>query len=417
MIDDLRLTIDDSRGECTTPIVTSKRPIVNRRSLFVIRHSSFSLLGLVFLTLLRAQEPATSGSMPPHWRPNHPPQGQTLAGESVCAPCHASKITALHAAPMGRASETAAECQVLRSHPNLTFQNGRYRYSIVREGDWSIYSVSDGQASLSEPILYAFGQGKAGQTYVLFHGGTYRESRVSFYNETQGLDLTLGAARSVPDTLDEALGRIMSRDEVLDCFGCHTTGAVSGSELSLDKLETGLKCEACHASGEKHVAAMKSGDTTRMLIFNPAALSGDQLSQDFCGACHRSAGTVFSMPMRAGINSVRFQPYRIFNSKCYSDDRRIQCTACHNPHARLERDSSFYDSKCLTCHRTGQGRTARSTAPALGDSAGAASAPACKVGAKKCVDCHMARTEIPGSHFKFTDHWIRIVKPGDSIPF
>ncbi len=326
-----------------------------------------------------------------------------LVGESVCAPCHASKIASLHAAPMGRASETAAECQVLRSHTDLSFQYGRYRYSIKREGDRSIYSVSDGSDTLSEPILYAFGQGKAGQTYVLHHAGTYRESRVSYYNETQGLDLTLGAAGSVPETLDDALGRVMAHDEVLDCFGCHTTGAVSGSELSLGTLETGLRCESCHASGEQHVAAMKSGDTTRMLIFNPAALSGDQLSQDFCGACHRSAGIVFSMPMRAGINSVRFQPYRIFNSKCYSDDRRIQCTACHNPHAALERDSSFYDAKCLACHRSARGKSG--------------GAPACKVAARKCVECHMARTGIPGSHFKFTDHWIRITKPGESVPF
>ncbi len=304
---------------------------------------------------------------------------------------------------MGRASETAAECEILRSHRELTFQYGRFRYSIVRTGDQSIYSVSDGNSSISEPVLYAFGQGKAGQTYILFHNGTYRESRVSFYKETQGLDLTLGALGTVPATLDEALGRVMAPDEVVDCFGCHTTGAVSGSQLTLDKLETGLRCESCHASGEKHVAAMKSGDTTRMMIFNPSALGGDQLSQDFCGACHRSAGTVFSMPMRAGINSVRFQPYRIFNSKCYSDDKRIECTACHNPHAPLERESSFYDSKCLACHRSGRQKS--------GD------AVACKAGTKKCVECHMSRTEIPGSHFKFTDHWIRIVKPGDSIPF
>ncbi len=337
----------------------------------------------------------------------------TLVGESACAQCHASKIATLHAAPMGRASETAAECQVLRAHPNLTFQNGRFRYSIVRQGEKSIYTVTDGIGSIAEPILYAFGLGKAGQTYILFHLGTYRESRVSFYNEIQGLDLTLGALRSIPETLDEALGRVMSRDEVLDCFGCHSTGAVSGSELTLDKLETGLRCEACHASGEAHVARMKSGDTTRMMVFNPAGLSGDQLSQDFCGACHRSAGTVFSMPMRAGINSVRFQPYRIFNSKCYSDDRRIQCTACHNPHQPLVRDTAFYDSKCLACHQS-RGRKSGGRAAAARP---ADFAPSCKVGSQKCAGCHMARTEIPGAHFKFTDHWIRIVTPGDSVPF
>jgi len=73
----------------------------------------------------------------------------------------------------------------------------------------------------------------------------------------------------------------------------------------------------------------------------------------------------FTLPKQGGINNVRFQPYRIFNSKCYSDDRRISCISCHNPHEPLKQDAAFYDAKCLACHQSKQ-KTATSS-PADGN--------------------------------------------------
>ncbi len=82
---------------------------------------------------------------------------------------------------MARALELGDDIAVLRSHPRLMFRSGPYVYDVVRQADKSIYSVSDGRNKISEPILYAFGQGKAGQTYAILHNGSYYESRVSFY--------------------------------------------------------------------------------------------------------------------------------------------------------------------------------------------------------------------------------------------
>ena len=41
---------------------------------------------------------------------------------------------------------------------------------------------------------------------------------------------------------------------------------------------------------------------------------------------------------------------------------------------------------------------------------------ACPVAQSRCVSCHMPKVEFPGSHFKFTDHRIRIVKVGEQFP-
>ncbi len=77
--------------------------------------------------------------------------------------------------------------------------------SALRQGQQSIYSVTDGKETISIPILYAFGQGKAGQTYMLEMRGKYYESRVSFYNEVNGLDYTLGSPRAPAKSLERDL--------------------------------------------------------------------------------------------------------------------------------------------------------------------------------------------------------------------
>jgi hypothetical protein len=74
-----------------------------------------------------------------------------------------------------------------------------------------------------------------------------------------------------------------------------------------------------------------------MHIFNPKTLDAESLSQEFCGACHRGVDTVAMMPDLGGINNVRFQPYRLFNSRGHDPkDARLACTACHDPHVDLE---------------------------------------------------------------------------------
>ncbi len=129
-----------------------------------------------------------------------------------------------------------------------------------------------------------------------------------------------------------------------------------------------------------------------------AGLSTEEIS-DLCGACHRTWSQVAANGPR-GVLNVRFQPYRLTNSKCYdAADRRIACTACHDPHGHSVRDISFYDIKCAACH-----------------SKSMASAKVCKVASKNCVSCHMPKIELPGAHFAFTDHQIRIARQGAPYP-
>jgi cytochrome c554/c'-like protein len=341
------------------------------------------------------------------WRPLQRATAIRFVGSAVCADCHRDRAATQFASPMAHALELATDCEILNKRGRMTFREDRYSYQIVRDGARSLYSVSDGSKTITEPILYGFGQGRGGQTYVFRHDGAIYEARVSYYRATNDLDFTIGQPRTVPASVEDALGRRISQTEAVECFGCHAPSAVNGADLQLDKLVPGVTCETCHGPGEKHVAAVKSGEFRSLQIFNPRGLDSNSLSQEFCGTCHRGFDQVMHMPSQGGFQNLRFQPYRIFNSKGHNRlDARVSCIACHDPHEQVKRDDSFYDSKCVVCHVAIRGPEQTKSQPPR----------TCPVGKEHCANCHMPKIEIPGTHTKFTDHWIRVVKLNDPIP-
>ena len=375
---------------------------------------AFALGALCLPLLSRGQGQMSAPASQTPWRPSGPAAQAGYVGAAECAECHEQEA-GQHATAMGRALETAAESRVLRSRPRMTFRAGPYLFEITRRGDQSIYSVTDGTRTISAPILYALGQGKAGQTYVFRLDGALHESRLSYYREIDGLDYTLGPERKAPATLEEALGRPLSPDDARGCFECHATGAVSGRTLQLERLTPGVSCESCHGPGREHVEAVRARRLDDKRIFNPGRMSPDELSQEFCGSCHRSAEQVLSNSALQGLHSVRFQPYRLFTSRGHEpSDARLSCVACHNPHENPREDAAYYDQKCLACHRSQA--SLKSPRLARAEAADDRNARPCPVSQKDCSSCHMPKVELPGSHFKFTDHRIRIARPGERVP-
>ncbi len=288
---------------------------------------------------------------------------------------------------MTRALETVKDSRILSSHSKMIAKLGEYSYRIDRSGHQSMYTVSDGANSIRVPIQWAFGLGSAGQTYLFERDGHWYESRVSYYSALDGLDVTMGAQGVSPRNLEEAAGRQTGAVDVGQCFDCHATHAVKGMQLTLDRMIPGIQCERCHGESQGHPANRPMRQLTKMT---------SEETSDFCGQCHRTWSQITLNGPR-GINNVRFQPYRLANSKCYSsDDARISCVACHNPHQPLETSVAAYDAKCTACH----------VAPAR----------VCTVATRNCTSCHMPRLELPGAHKQFTDHRIRIVKANEKYP-
>ncbi len=319
------------------------------------------------------------------------------ADDQACAECHRDVTARFRSTPMAGALATAAECEILKRNPGLTFRDTGYESRITRNGDSSVLTVTGGGETLTATLLWAFGRGQAGQTSVFERGGTYYESRVSYYNALHGLDLTMGAQAGKPKNIEEAAGHRMGTRDTLDCFGCHSTRAVSGGRLHLESIVPGVGCESCHGAADKHAAAVRAGDLAAAKMPHLAGYTAEEMSET-CGRCHRTWSQI-AMNGPRGVLNVRFQPYRLTNSRCYNvADNRIRCSACHDPHGPLETSASAYDVKCTACHDTAQ------------------HTKTCRVAKTNCVTCHMPKNELPGAHARFTDHQIRIVRAGEPYP-
>src|SRR6266404_3678810 len=130
-------------------------------------------------------------------------------------------------------------------------------------------------------------------------------------------------------------------------------------------------------------------------------------------------------PNLGGVGNVRFRPYRLFNSRGHDpNNAHFACTACHDPYIELTSEASSHDANCTGCHAAvstdanpvvAREQTSANTPikPATVSTSGKPGL----VANERCVTCHMPKVELPGAHYKFTDHRIRIARPGDPYPY
>jgi hypothetical protein len=324
------------------------------------------------------------------------------AAPVTCASCHRGVTSTYTSAPMRHAMEPQGQNPALDPHPDLSLTLGAYTYKVQTRDGRSTYTVSDGSDTLTLPIHWIFGQHS--QTWVLEKDGHYYESLVSYFPRANGLAVTPGDQIITPHNLTEAMGRQLPLWETRTCFNCHGSGITAGQKLDPAKVIPGLECEHCHAGSQQHMSDADR-DNFKTLPASLKKLDAEQVS-DFCGQCHRTWDTVMRNKWH-GPAFVRFQPYRLENSKCFiGNDPRISCIACHNPHQPLNHNVAYYDAKCLACH--GETKTASATA--------VVAAKMCPVAKANCTSCHMPKVELPGGNARFTDHYIRVVNAGESYP-
>ncbi len=220
---------------------------------------------------------------------------------------------------MARALELPPANTVLAAHPSLTFRMGAYTWTVETRNGQRLYKVSSASGSLVMPIHWSFGA--QAQTWVFEQDGRFYESLVSFYPSANGLGITTGDERLTPQTLREAMGRELTSTDTKLCFGCHASDAVLARKLNLATLHPGVTCAHCHQGTSGHSEDASLGD------FSSAPprlqdMTAESIS-NFCGQCHRSWETVVRNGWR-GIPDVRFQPYRLANSRCFNGtDSRI----------------------------------------------------------------------------------------------
>ena len=351
------------------------------------------------------------------WWPTMPSVSlEAFAGSNTCARCHAEEASHKPATSMQRAAELGKVATFLKAKRSTNFASPPFTYSLVADAEGIEYSASDGEHRIAHKLDWVMGAGELGRTFLYEQDGHWYQSEATFYTEPDRLDITTGLSRPRGATLAEALGEVLSAEDASRCFSCHTVHSTTTHGFSPLHAEAGLGCEACHGPARAHVERMNAADknvvgahgtNSELGVFNPAKLSPVD-ANDFCGACHRAySDAMLSTGGMVTTAVVRFQPYRLEESKCWrkTQDARLTCVECHDPHQPLNRDTGSYDRYCLSCHTGG----AKGVEP---EHAGAV----CPKAKSQCVTCHMPKVAIASMHGSFTDHFIRVVKADEGFP-
>lgn len=332
-----------------------------------------------------------------------------FAGSSACGGCHGDQV-GVHPSAMVRAGTLAADSHFITPGIRVPFQSHPLTYYLTAGAAGGLTLTTSGAHAAPQKLDWVMGDGVLGRTFLYQADGRWFQSEVTYYTTDHALDVTTGLSHDPQNNLS-TLGQVLTADETRRCFGCHTVHATTTAGFNPLHAEAGLGCEACHGPGQAHVTAARTTATQapalRATIFNPAKLSPAD-SIDFCGSCHRTfSDAVIAMGGATSAAAARFQPYRLEESRCWraTEDERLACVACHNPHETLNRNPAAYDRKCISCH---QAVPAGSHADHL--------AAVCPKGRSQCTTCHMPKVKVPSMHGNFTDHDIRIVRPGETMP-
>lgn len=141
-----------------------------------------------------------------------------------------------------------------------------------------------------------------------------------------------------------------------------------------NEIVYGIDCERCHGAAAAHVEFQSAHPEEKQAkyITTISSLKNRQ-RLDMCGLCHSGLKTpqkpAFSYkpgdplsdyffpdpgkPAKATEMDVHGTQYQLFTaSKCSVMSTDMNCSSCHNPHAKESDDITVFSQRCMTCHST-----------------------------------------------------------------
>jgi hypothetical protein len=381
----------DSADESSRSAANSFREVA-----IVVVIGAVALVGLIFWVSHRPDGQGQGDSSPMR-------AVSAFVGEKSCRECHPGEsalyLRSGHGRTLRLASQRTELARLLagKEWRDPEYPEASFRYHF-EDGKLSTERTAPG-SDLRLPIEFAFGSGTHATTFVTMtdrdpaHPSGI-EHRLTYYAGDGRLDITPGQDRESATASNQTTtsGRILDTAKAKKCFDCHSTRLSDRGPdtLDLETLIPDVSCERCHGGGRSHVEAARRGEANLRMPFGPDRSSPLQLIQ-LCGQCHRLPDRARPGVIRPDNNElVRFQPVGLMESRCYkASGGKLDCTTCHDPHARASADVKAYETACIRCHQ-------------------AAPQAVCKVSASEgCIGCHMPRRDA-GQRVEYADHWIRI---------
>lgn len=362
-----------------------------------------------------------------------PPEGSVVAGNGLCALCHADHAAETrHAraadltAPEADRAFTGGWSVDVGSGAAARFAAGRTVVLVDRDGGERAYAVA---GWIGDPSRAAVPWAELGADPVPL-------PVVWVADDADRLPLGEAAAHLAPFEperwFDAGLPRepLPAESASARCLPCHVTGAAAtiradgGVDLATTWptgvpgrfAEAGVGCEACHGPGSAHVAAAIPDKL--WTITRPDRLDPDQRA-DLCASCHAAFETADGLPWIAGfaagdrLADAGVASVATFWTSGAADQPGEQadelaaglhgdgsswplgCTDCHDPHgtgpeAPMLRVSADDDTLCAGCHLDASfGGDELVLAEHSGHDR---FDPAAPTGSGRCAGCHMPRT-------------------------
>src|SRR5262249_2529328 len=184
--------------------------------------------------------------------------------------CHSTLFKGQQQHAMAHSSSLVPK--VAAAMETAQLDQGPAHYSIGTENTSLVFKVRYNTQSFSAPLVWLFGSGHHGQTYLYRRTGEWWETRISIFRNF-GPAVTPGESEATPGSFSEDLGLRIPDDELPKCFGGHATAAVTSGKFNPESAIPGVSCEGCHGPGAAHVALAHAGlGGTPGMIFNPASL-------------------------------------------------------------------------------------------------------------------------------------------------
>src|SRR5215472_11469130 len=117
------------------------------------------ILSIFFMAVacvsVRAQLSTDDHLAEPGWWPRRKPADlKEFAGNAACAKCHSQIATSQKTTAMARTLMHASDADVLHSHSDVAFRNGKWLYQIKRKGAATQLTVTDGERNMAEDLVW-----------------------------------------------------------------------------------------------------------------------------------------------------------------------------------------------------------------------------------------------------------------------
>ncbi|MEM1182007.1 MAG: tetratricopeptide repeat protein, partial [Acidobacteriota bacterium] len=375
--------------------------------------------------------------------------------DSLCATCHIELFESYQAVGMAQSFARPAHAVVVEDfeappyyHPasNRYYEMRRTAAGGLVMARWQLDAAGRPVHRVEQEVDWVMGSGHTSRVYLYqTAGGELFQLPLAWYSQGQGWGMAPGFDAPVHEGLTRRVRR--------ECMFCHnaypevTDGAdVYGAPQTFPaELPEGTGCQRCHGPGAEHVARVFSGryvvEEIRAAILNPSHLT-PKLRNDVCYQCHMQP-TVELMGVRRFKSSdydfrpgeslddylvlldaeaadqdrserfeINHHPYRLEQSRCFTQSQDLSCLTCHDPHRKVPEaeQAAHYRRACLSCHQLEACGAQSMEAAALG-ALGAGS-----VDLGDCAACHMpSRRTQDVVHVAMTDHKIQRFPAGQDL--